>query len=171
MRPVVGSVGVVHARAGWLKRFDCYVIQIGTQSRYNHTGIVSRVEDDMVAVIEAAPGGVRERILEPDELPDWRFEVDPSISPLQRVQMLAEARRLLGFPYDFMDILKFIFRFFTGRMTTTRKDYSDDRVVCSELVAWCLHVTGIDPWPTTAFGAVSPGDIAEWMFAVGHTYS
>lgn len=171
MRPVPGSVAVVHVPAGWTHNVEWYVIQTGTQSRYNHTGIVSRVVGEHVWVIAAEAGGVRERLLLPEELPYWRFEADPTITSAQRERMVQEAQSLLGTPYDWMDILKFIVRFFIGRVTTERKDYADDRVICSELVAWCLYVAGIDPWPTTAFGAVSPGDVAEWMFMANHTFA
>ena len=170
MKPVPGSVGVVHVPAGWLHSPEWYVIQIGTQSRYNHTAIVSWVDGEDIWVIEAAAGGVRERVLLPEELPNWRFEADPTISSEQRAQMVLEADRLIGTPYDWMDILKFLVRFFIGRVSSKRRDYADDRVICSELVAWCLHVAGIDPWPHTAYGAVSPGDVAEWMFTANHTF-
>lgn len=170
MKPVPGSVAVVHADAGWRHNLDAYAIQIGTQSRFNHCAIVSRVILDRITVVEAMGRGVRERVLHADELPHWRFEADPTISTAQRLQIVQEAERLIGTPYDYTDIAKFLVRFLVGRVTTEKKDYADDRVVCSELVAWCLHVAGINPWPTTAFGAVSPGDVAEWMFATNHTY-
>lgn len=170
MRPVMGSVGVVYAVAGWRSHFDQYAIQIGTQSRYSHTALVSQVKGDQVWIIEADPKGVRQRVLHPQELPYWRFEADPAISTGQRTRMVMEAETLVGTPYDWWDIVKFLVRFFIGRVTTVRKDYADDKIICSELVSWCLHVGGIDPWPGTAYGAVSPGDVAEWMFAANHTF-
>jgi len=167
--PIVGSIAVTYRDASWTHNLDAWLIQVGTRSRFNHAAIVSAVVGDSISVIEAAGKGVRERVLSKDELSRWRFESFDFITTAQREIIVAEARKYIGWPYDYSDILKFIRRFWTGKVTARssgRPDYADDKVICSELAAWCMFVAGIDPWPTTAFGAVSPGDIAEWMLDV-----
>ncbi len=161
---LAGLVGVQHCpHASWSHRRDAWLIQIGTRSRFNHAGVAVRTRDDgAVEVIEAAGGGVRRRWVDPADK-TWLF-VNPGLNQLQRTVMVREAERNLGLAYDYGDIARFVLRFWTNKIPRrARPDYADDRVICSELVAWCLHVAGVDPWPDRAFGAVSPGDIADWL--------
>jgi len=170
VQPVVGSIAVTYRDASWTHNLDAWLIQVGTRSRFNHAAIVSHIENyDKITVIEAAGGGVRERVLTDEELPRWRFESWHWITLPQRQAITTEARKQIGVPYDYLDILKFVRRFWTGKVEGHTRDYSDGKLICSELVSWCLHKAGINPWPKIAFGAVSPGDIAEWIFDVENT--
>lgn len=159
-----GYIGVQSVpNASWFHRRDAWLIQIGTRSRYNHTAIVRVVDGNRIQVIEAAGGGVRLRWINGDD-PIWIF-ANPGLTYPQLYEMVTEALCNIGFPYDYRDIAKFIVRFWTGKIPRrTKPDYADDRVICSELVAWCLHKAGVDPWPDRAYGAVSPGDIADYLF-------
>lgn len=155
--PQPGSIGVEHGTA-WAS----LAIQWGTRSRYNHTLVCESVQaDGSVVVIEAAGGGVRRRSITPDRevWDDFHLTED------QRQVIVREAQRCIGFPYDWHDIASFIWRF--NRVKITKKpypDHPDGRLICSELVAWCLRQAGVDPMPGVAAGEVSPGDIADFMF-------
>ncbi len=160
---VPGCVGVRRRPSSWTHNVDAHLIKLATFGRWNHAAVVTAVDAGRVQITEAvAPGGVRRRWLRPGE--DWLFETLPTISPAQLARIAAEATALLGAPYDMADVLRFVWRFWTNKAPRRKRpDYADDRVICSELVAWSLHVAGIDPWPRVAYGAVSPNDIADWI--------
>lgn len=161
MRVLPGYIGVQMRPAHWRgPNRDAWFIQIGTRSPWSHAAIaISEVKAGRVHVIEAAGGGVRKRWINPTN-GEWMW-FDFNMSRQQAWRVVHEAYRNMGLPYDYMDIAKFVLRFWTNKIPRrTRPDYADDKVICSELVAWCLYRAGVDPWPDRAFGAVSPGDIA-----------
>lgn len=169
-----GSIGVTHRKGFWTHDQDAWFIQFGTQSRYNHTGIVTDVVYDsdtgkpsMVEVIEAAGGGVRKRWLKKGTkaASEWVFEDSEKITPAQREILASEAEKFMGWPYDYKDIAWFIWRFISGKFQQRpAKPQADEKVICSELVSWSMYAAGISPWPEVAFGSISPGDIADWIF-------
>lgn len=166
MHPIAGSIAVEHNVAAWTHHLASFLIQVGTQSRYNHSAVVSRVEGGSVYIIEAWSSGVRERRLYRSEIAHWRFEADASITATQRAEIVKAARGFMGEPYDYGDIVRFVWRFWTGKIRKREKGQSDGHVICSELVARAMYAAGINPWPGVAFDAVSPGDIADWMFSL-----
>ena len=171
----VGAIGVNRRESSWQHNVDAQLIKLGTLGRWSHAAIVTAVDptSTRVRVTEAAGGGVRHRWIDALD-PGWRFDRVPWITTPMRQTIAVEADRYLGWPYDHVDIARFVWRFWTGKVPRRkpgRPDYADDRVICSELVAWCMYVASqkhteprLDAWPTTAFGAVSPNDISDWMF-------
>lgn len=174
MTIIRGSIGVTHRPASWKVNLDAWIIQIGTQSRYNHTGIVTDVvynsrtgRPDTVQVIEAAGGGVRKRWLPVGSkaAAEWVFEDSHRITPEQREILASEAEKFMGWPYDYSDIAWFVWRFLSGKVRRRpAKVQADEKVICSELVSWSMFAAGISPWPEVQFGDISPGDIADWIF-------
>lgn len=155
--PQPGSIGVESGKA-----WESLAIQWGTRSRYNHVTVCEEVHDDgTVTVIEASGGGVRRRKV-PADRDVWD---DVEMTAKQRAIIVREAQRCIGIPYDWKDIASFIWRFNRVRITgKPYPDHPDNRLICSELGAWCLRQAGIDPWPGIAAGEISPGDVADWMF-------
>lgn len=155
--PQPGSIGVVSE-----KHWASLAIQWGTRSRYNHVVICESVNPDgTVTVIEARPGGAGRAAYRADG-PVWD---DFTISAFQRNQIVAAAQQCIGIPYDWVDIASFIWRF--NRVKTGSKrypDHPDNRLICSELGAWCLRQARIDPMPGISAGEISPGDLADFMF-------
>lgn len=97
-------------------------------SRFSHCAFVTPEG----TVIEAAAGGVKERLLEDFIREQSKMELiqipceDPD-------KVLALARAQVGKGYDWWGILGFWFR---------RKLQRDDAFVCSELIAWCFQEAG-----------------------------
>ncbi len=167
MAIIRGSIGVTHRKGFWTHDQDAWLIQIGTQSRYNHTAIVTTVRPGAVEIIEAADGGVRKRWIKSGtkEAGRWSFEDNDKISLQQREIIASEAEKFLGWPYDYKDILWFVWRFLSGKVRQRpAKPQADQKVICSELVSWSMYSAGISPWPEVNFGSISPGDIADWIF-------
>lgn len=162
VKPVAGSIGVVSEPAFWLRHPVVFLIDAATDSRYDHTAIVTRVEGKGVYVTEAWWPKVRFRKLRRWEIKRWRFEADPRITPSQRAQIVRAANHHLGEGYDVLDLFRFVGWVLTGKRPE-RKPERRDRIICSELVARALFAAGVNPWPKVAFEAVSPADVAEWM--------
>lgn len=148
----LGDFGLSHGGglAGWL-------VRLGTFSRYGHACVV--VNTAPLEIVEAAGHGARRRGCDPGEFV-W------SRCPLtlgQRTDIADEAVRCIGLPYGWGDIALFVVRFFGAKIRQHSADHADQRLVCSELVAWCYRHAGheVAPSPDIAVGDVSPGDLSD----------
>jgi uncharacterized protein YycO len=137
-----------------------WLVRLGTFSRYGHAAVCTEASDGLaVTVVEAYPGGARARQARADEFV-WSSLV---LSEGQRRQIVEAAVGCLGLPYDWWDIARFLLRYRRGRLFGVTPDYADRRLICSELVVWCYRQAEVDLAPGRAPGAVSPGDLADWI--------
>ena len=157
--PQLGDFGLTKG-----KGLAMFVIRHATASRYGHAAVCVGLErSGHVAVVEAMPDGARIREVSPDEFV-WS---NLPLTEQQRRDVSAYALNCLGFPYDWKAIIGFAIRVWKARWSTGSDDHADDKLICSELVAWCYREAGFDLAPGTAPGDVSPGDLADWLFKYG----
>ena len=150
------------------KSWAMFVIRHGTASRYGHAAVVLHVakagpQEGMVLVVEAMPNGARTRYVDPDEFV-WS---NLPLTDEQRNTIYLKAISCIGLPYDWKAIIGFVLRVWKAKWTTGSDDHADDKLICSELVAWAYREAGFDLAPGTAPGDVSPGDLADWLFKYG----
>lgn len=149
--PQLGDYGL-QSGGGW----GGWLIRLGTFSRYGHAAVI--VSTDPLEIVEATPGGARRRPVTPDEFV-WSH---CPLTDAQRLRIAAEAVACIGYPYDFGDIAGFVARFFGAKVRGRSSDHADNRLICSELVAWCYRVAGHEVANSqVAPGDVSPGDLAD----------
>ena len=110
-----------------------------------------------VGLIEASPdGGVRRRKVRAGvDLQDWRWS-SLQVEDWQREIIVATARRQLGKPYDWPSVAEVGVRVLWARFRGRAADHPDDRLFCSELVAWAYREAGYDLFPGVAPGTISP---------------
>jgi uncharacterized protein YycO len=160
-----GSVGVTRGT-----HLVDRVIQWGTSGRYNHAGVVVGLDEPTgwPLMVEASPEGATVGPVNPA-----RFVFDAyALTRDQRMVVAASAWACVGLPYDWRDIGRFIWRWRQARRTGSMPDFSDDRVICSEICAWALGRAGVDVKPGVAPGAVSPNDLADHMLRyAGHSFT
>lgn len=147
------------------KGLAMFVIRHGTASRYGHAAVAltDTVEVDgppRVLIVEAMPDGARIRWVSPHEFV-WS---NLDLTEQQRRDVVAYAANCVGYPYDWKAILGFVIRVWKAKWSTGSDDHADDKLICSELVAWAYREAGFDLSPGTAPGDVSPGDLADWLF-------
>lgn len=122
-----------------------------------HAAIVEAVTPDVLTLIEAAPGGagVRRRAVAASD-PDWRWS-NLALLPGQRAAIVAGAVEELGKRYDWPSVVEMGIRVRFARFKGRAADHPDDRLFCSELVAWLYRDRGhFDLFPGIAPGTVSP---------------
>lgn len=166
--PQPGAIGVT-SQNNWTAK----AIQYGTRSRWNHTAVLERrVGDDKCVVLEAN-GKEFVRAMHPIDSFEWDLLMLPQVF---RDNLLKTQQECLGLKYDYADIASFIWRFNKVRITgNPYPDHPDDRVICSEAVAWGFREAQRrtfgkvvwDFWPGVAAGEISPGDIEQ---ALWHDY-
>lgn len=153
--PPQGSYFVVKTRG-----FVPLMIRLLTHSRFDHAGVVINDAGD---IIEAEPGGARIGNLgEYAGLPILVNTRERMFSE-QRAIVADVARRCIGTPYGFLDIVRLGLRcagIHWGRLT--RRADSEHAMICSEIVAACGQAAGLD-WlcGREAPAAVTPGDLAR----------
>lgn len=136
------------------------VVRFGTFSRYGHAAIVEQVHPSgLVQIIEPMPQGCRRRTANPNEF-CWS---DVPLTPHQRDLIAAYAAECVGLPYDWLAIAAFLARFWGAKITGRSDDKADRRLICSELVVWAYRRSGVELCPGKAPGAVSPGDLDQWL--------
>lgn len=153
--PLRGDFGL-QAGSGWAM----LLVRVGTLSRYGHACLA--VEDaagGMVRIVEAMPDGVRTRTGPVDE---WTWS-NVTLSDAQRGMVAAIAATEVGKPYDWPSIAGFVLRHLGVKIRGRSSDHPDDKLICSELVAWAYRQAGQDLFPRIAPGDVSPGDLAEYL--------
>lgn len=154
--PQLGDFGL-QAGSGWAM----FLVRVGTLSRWGHACVCvsAPTEDGRVQIVEAMPDGVRMRLSGPGE---WTWS-NVTLSEAQRAVIVGTALDEVGKPYDWGSILGFILRHFGAHLRGGSKDHPDQRLICSELVAWAYQQAGADMFPNIAPGDVSPGDLAQYL--------
>ena len=128
----------------------------GTWSRFNHAAIYAGGH----VVIEANPAGVQERPLDEYDPSQWCASRIP-LTRWEQEKVLGYARSKIGTPYGWLDIVALAAVQFDHCPTwLERTAEGDDRLVCSQLVAYAYAAAGVpvvpgDPW------RVTPGALAD----------
>lgn len=137
-------------------------------ARYGHAAVCVGWDDaaNQPVIVEATPGGVVRRTVALNHF-DWSTDgpLTPQLTPAVRETITRSADALVGEPYDWPNIGKFLIRWaapsFTGR---TEPDAGDGHVICSELVVWAYrrgHVAGM--LDSSAPGNVAPNDLLPFL--------
>jgi uncharacterized protein YycO len=154
--PQLGDFGLTKG-----KGLAMFAIRHGTASRYGHACVaLYSTPTNKVIIIEAMPDGARSRVVDVDEFV-WS---NLSLTDEQRRVIGNKAEQCIGLPYDWKAIVGFVIRVWKARWSTGSDDHADDKLICSELVAWAYREAGFDLAPGVAPGDVSPGDLADWLF-------
>ena len=149
-----------------------WLVRLGTFSRYGHAAEVVATRGarpdapraaDEVLIVEAAPGGVRQRWCPPDEF-RWSTggPLDVHLTPAVRTALVKRSYSVLNKGYDWPSLTRFVPRFFYSKFTGFTTDHPDARLFCSELVVWNRRAQGIDMFPGTAPRDVSPGMLQDF---------
>jgi hypothetical protein len=156
-----------------------WLVRLGTFSRYGHAAEVVDVRSERpaapgsraeVLIVEAAPGGVRQRWVPVDEF-RWSTggPLDEYLTDAIRADLVARAYSTLNRGYDWPSIIRLAPRFFNNRFRGWSKDRPDRRLFCSELIAWNRREAAVkfarpalDMFPTLAPRDVMPGDLQDW---------
>jgi Permuted papain-like amidase enzyme, YaeF/YiiX, C92 family len=150
--PVVGDYFVVHT-TGWAAR----LIQLGTWSKWNHAGIY--IGDEKV--IEARPNGVKIRsVHEYDGLPImWSNE--SSLTETERLNLVNFAKHFENDGYGIWSIIALAFKCLgINVFPAIKRAENENRVICSQLVAWCYSHVGIK-LSVKQHALVTPADLAK----------
>jgi hypothetical protein len=157
-QPEVGDFGLTKG-----KGLAMFAIRHLTASRYGHAAICLGMGGGgftgMALIVEAMPDGARTRWVEPDEFV-WS---NLPLTEVQRNAIYVKALSCVGLPYDWKAIIGFAIRVWKAKWSTGSDDHADDKVICSELVAWAYREAGFDLAPGVAPGDVSPGDLENWL--------
>jgi hypothetical protein len=148
---------------GWLT-------MLGTFGRYGHacgvTGSVPTIDPAFpggwkIDIVEAMGGGARRRYARLDEFTWSRCNLTDD----QRRGIVADYLECIGLPYDLPAYLGFIVRFWGAKWSNQSDDHADDKVICSELVAWAQRRNGHEVARSSkiAPGDVSPNDLGQHM--------
>jgi hypothetical protein len=149
-------------------------VRLGTFSRYGHACVAESVhQSGQITVIEPMPSGCRRRVARPGEFV-WS---DIPLSDEQRAEVVAYAAGCLGAGYDWPAIRGFVLRWWAHRLTPWRRprhaspagrgaratDPEAGTLICSELPVLAYRRVGVDMAPGKPAGAVSPGDLRQWL--------
>lgn len=118
----------------------------------------------------ATTGTCRRRVARPQEFV-WS---DVDLSDAQRATVVAYARGILGAGYDWPAIFGFVGRWWANRLLPWRHAallppvYADappsrGRIMCSEAQVRAYRTVGVDMGRGRPAGAVSPGDLRQWL--------
>lgn len=130
------------------------IIQAGTSSRWNHTGILI---DDHDNLIEALGSGVTLGNLSKYSGRDY-LVLSPPLTDVQRAQAVQTAQAAIGEPYDRFAVAGFVIDWITGgSFVFGRNKHS----ICSALVAICYASAGVEPPQDPR--RMSPGDLMKWF--------
>jgi hypothetical protein len=147
-----------------------WLVRLGTFSRYGHAAEVVDARGAQVRIVEAAPGGVRQRWVPVEEF-RWSTggPLDAHLTDEIRANLVARARATLHRGYDWPSIIRLAPRFFNNKFRGWSKDHPDRRLFCSELIAWnrreaarMFAVPALDMFPDLAPRDVMPGDLQDW---------
>ena len=145
-----GDIALVRPN-GWVGR----IISLVTSARYRHVRLI--VDADGSTVEANPPGAFRGKVLEGDVV------VSVPLTDAERAQVAAEAGKLVGIPYGFLDVLALGLAQFGWKLPILSKRLArPDRLFCSQLVDLA--------WQRVSFQAftddrlpqdVTPGDLAD----------
>jgi len=143
----------------WLGYVASLVIRIftlGHGGRYSH--LLIRLGDTLW---EAAASGVRQG--RADEYRDSRFVADVYAAPLtaeQRERLLAWARRTVGTPYDWTQLLRIaLAELGQNPDLLPIPDFGPERMICSEFVALAYRQAGVDLTSEAPLWGWTPDDV------------
>jgi hypothetical protein len=142
-------------------------VRVGTFSRYGHCAIAETVHPSgNILVIEPMPSGCRRRTARPGEFV-WS---DVVLDDVQRAEVVAFAETAIGVPYDVPAIFGFIRRWWAHRLMPWRRrtvrravEPMPAKLICSALPVLAYRRVGVDMAPGKPAGAVSPGDLRQWL--------
>jgi len=141
---------------GYVASLVIRVFTLGHGGRYSH--LLIRLGD---TIWEAAGSGVREG--KADEYRDSRFVTDVYAAALtaeQRERLLAWARRALGTPYDWTQLLRIaLAELGQNPDLLPIPDFGPERLICSEFVALAYRQAGVDLTGDTALWHWTPDDV------------
>lgn len=132
-------------------------IETFTGSPYYHAAIFVGNGD----VIEARPEGVGAA-----PIGSWTNRTilwsNLDLTDEQRKNICESARAMAGIPYSWVDIVALGLSAWgiTPEWVWKRLERSD-RLICSQLVARCYHLAGINLIPSKADCRITPGDLAD----------
>jgi hypothetical protein len=163
-----GDYGVVRTTG-----FVPWCIRLLTRSAYDHVFIVIGADGNGdYDIVEAEPAGARYAKLSEYEGYDMLFNTGEPLTDAQRDAIVAEAHRLVGTPYGFLDIVRL------GLMLTirrapkwlTKRADAEQAIICSQLVAMCGRAAGVD-WlcGQSTPAMVTPGMLATRIATQGWT--
>lgn len=113
----------------------------------------------MVQIVEAMPEGVRTRVAPVGE---WAWS-NLDLTDEQRQSIATGAITDVGKPYDWPSIAGFVIRRFWAKFRGQSPDHPDNRLMCSEEVAWRYEINGWDLYPGRAPNTIAPGDLAQYL--------
>jgi hypothetical protein len=127
-----------------------------------HAALCIGAEGERVLISEATPDkGIRERWIWPQRGAPWRWSAF-ELTDGQRRQLVDEARRLKGVPYDWPSIAAFLARFWVKQWKGHAQDHPDQKLFCSEYISWMYRdkmTPGLELVPGVAPGTTAPTDL------------
>ena len=166
--PRIGEIGLVKTSGTFAR-----LINIGTQSRWNHSIIYvghRYCDQDCFLyncrgkIVEANPKGVQLSSVEKYPLVAWSKHI--KFTKKQGETAADHAISLIGRPYNFFDIGQLVFRIlgakFIAKVFLTKMGSNTYGYICSELSTESWNKALI-PFIVKAAELVSPGDQAEFF--------
>lgn len=151
----LGDFGLTRG-VGWAM----FCVRLGTLSRWGHACVaVGEPVDGLVQIVEAMPDGVRMRTAPVGE---WTWS-NVALTAGQRATIVGTALSEVGRAYDWPSIAGFVLRRLGWKIRGRSADHPDEKLICSELVAWDYRQAGADLFPGVAPGDISPGDLAQYL--------
>lgn len=148
----------IRGRSFRLPNLMGWLIGLGTWSKYSHAFVY--VGDGRV--VEARPSGAAVAPLS-QYTPGHILWSDDVLSVEQAQSVTLSAMKCVGTPYGFLDIVAIALH--TMRLPwkwVERRVLREDRMICSQLVAWCGDQAGIDWKCGRAYDQeVTPADLAR----------
>lgn len=166
--PRIGEIGLVKTTGIFAN-----IINIGTQSRWNHSiiyvghracDIDCVLYDCKGKIVEANPKGVQLSQIEKYPLVAWSKYIH--FTKTQGIHAADYAITLLGRPYNFFDIAQLAFRILGAKILAKwflqKLGKAEYGYICSELTTecWCKAYISFIQKPAEL---VSPGDQAEYF--------
>lgn len=150
MKPHIGDYGLVHTN-GLIGK----LIRIFLRSKVNHAFIY--IGDGLI--VEARPIGATASQLKKYQDKSITWSSEKFVYHDQRWEVAERAKRLIGTPYDFLDIL-FLWLHNLGVTLhfVNKWVQRDDRMICSQLVADCYAHVGL-PLSDKHPSEVTPKDL------------
>lgn len=141
-----------------------WAVRVGTFSRYGHVAACESVNPGGVSIniVEPMPHGCRRRVARPGEFV-WS---DVPLTPGQREALVAYFGQCadLRLKYDWLAVAAFLPRFWGSHIgLAPDTEASGRRIMCSEMGVRGYRQVGVDMCPPKPAGAVSPGNIRQWL--------
>lgn len=164
VEPLLGDFGLVHrANGGWRDRVAQDLIEWGTKSKYCHAFVYVGSGQIVEAVrhVQVAP------VTEYQDITWSTGLLGPEHTPtqVQRAAIAKAAMSYVGQAYNILDIVaialaqKRLGRTVDGDEWWVKRLSDDHMQICSQLVTNAYRMGGIDLFPGTLSGLVSPGSL------------